>query len=151
MSDSITCLIMLAAVAMATLAPLARAASLDPDRFIEGNQLRALVTDRTWYGWSVTGQYQWVEYYSPDGGAFYRDDKGFLAGTWWLRGEREICFDYPALSTFCFAAHETPSGQVAIYDLTDETLIHITTRIVSGDAERLRPVPLGVGDEVGQE
>ena len=81
MSGSITRLIMLAAVAMATLAPLARAASLDPDRFIEGNQLRALVTDRTWYGWSVTGQYQWVEYYSPDGDAFYRDDKGFLAAT----------------------------------------------------------------------
>lgn len=146
---------LIAGLVLIITTPIVRAAGLDPDRVIDSNLLQSLVTDKTWYGWAVTGQYSWVEYYSPNGDAFYTDDNGFLQGTWTLRGEREICFDYPSLGTFCFAARETASGQVAIYDLTDERLIHITTRIVSGDTEGLRSLsvvaPGGEGEEVGRD
>lgn len=115
---------------------------------ITGNQLRAMVVDQTWYGFAVEGGFTWVEYYSPDGDAFYRDENGFLFGTWEIKGEEEICFHYPALDTFCFAALKMPSGQVAIYDLERKSLIHMTTRIVPGDPERLADQP-EIGDLVG--
>ena len=118
-------------------APLAGAAGIDQEAYIEGDVLRALVLDKTWYGRSVGGGFDWVEYYSPNGDAFYLDDQGFLPGTWTIVGDREICFDYPALGTFCFAVYETDQGQIAIYDLDDNTLIHITTEIVAGDREGL--------------
>ena len=110
-------------------APLVRAAGIDEEDYIQGDQLRALVVDMTWYGRSIEGAYDWIEYYSPDGDAFYLDDQGFLPGTWEIIGEREICFDYPALGQFCFAAYETPQGQVAIYDLNDDSLEETPHRI----------------------
>ena len=131
-------------------APILRAAGIDKEDFVQGDQLRALVVDMTWYGRSIEGAYDWIEYYSPSGDAFYQDEQGFLPGTWEIIGEREICFDYPALGQFCFAAYETPQGQVAIYDLTDNRLIHITTSIVSGDPEGLSD-GLQIGDEVGAD
>ena len=92
--------------------------------------------------------FSWVEYYSPSGDAFYEDEQGRLTGTWEIRGDEEICFHYPALDTFCFIALLTPSGQVAIYDLDRDALIHMTTRIVPGDPERLADQPQE-GDIVG--
>lgn len=131
------------------LPALAGAAGQDPGRQIEGHQLRDLIIDKTWYGLSISGGYNWVEYYDANGDAFYLDDSGFLAGTWEVRSEKEVCFDYPALGSFCFAVYETPSGQVAIYDLDESELIHMTTSIVDGDPEGLARTP-EVGDIVGE-
>ena len=131
-------------------APFVRAAGIDQERYIEGDSLRALVLDRTWYGRSVEGGFDWVEYYSPNGDAFYLDEQGFLPGTWTIVGEREICFDYPALGAFCFAISKTSDGRVGIYNLEDNTLTHITTEITAGDPEALSRLAK-VGDEVGQD
>lgn len=143
---------LVAALFWLIISPLAIGAGVDPDRQITGSQLLDLVEDKTWYGWSIDGEYAWIEYYGPNGDAFYLDDQGFLPGTWWLRGEQEICFDYPSLGTFCFTALETPAGQVAIYDLKDHRLIHVTTRIAEGDAASLRlNARAAAEDEVGQD
>jgi hypothetical protein len=130
-------------------ATLSLAAGQDPGRQIEGSQLRALIVGKTWYGTAISAGYDWVEFYEADGTAYYLDDAGFLVGTWDVRSEKEVCFDYPALGGFCFAVYETPSGQVAIYDLDERTLIHMTTSIVDGDPEGLALRPPQVGDEVG--
>ena len=140
---------LLAAAMSLIIAPLASPAGQDPGRPIEGNQLIDLVVDKTWYGRAIEGDYTWVEYYAVNGDAFYLDDSGFLAGSWDIIGEREICFDYPELGSFCFSAFQTPDGQVAIYDLVEERLIHVTTSIAEGDPESLARLP-AVGDEVGQ-
>ena len=111
-------------------------------------QLRDLIVDKTWYGYAIAGGYTWVEYYGAQGDAYYLDDSGFIVGTWDVRSEKEVCFDYPTLGSFCFAVYQTPSGQVAIYDMEEQTLIHMTTRIVDGDPEGLARQPK-VGDMVG--